>query len=109
MYACNRRLIRRLQASKPRLRLHSPKVALASPLRLPFLSDARLALRRADGTVICSSACTALVWNQHELREYLSSVPEMQRAVHHVLVASLVKGLLKQREATVVREPECTA
>jgi len=54
----------------------------------------------AYGTVVVSNAegCHAVVWRQDELAEFLRSRPEMHRNLNHVLVATLVKGLLMQRE-----------
>ena len=62
----------------------------------------------AYGTVVVSSAepCTAVVWRQAELIEFLRARPEMHRNLNHVLNATLVKGLLAQREAAhMQRDP----
>jgi len=55
----------------------------------------------AYGTVVVSSDedCTVVRWDQADLREFIRSRPEMQRNLSHVLVATLVQGLLMQREA----------
>lgn len=60
----------------------------------------------AYGTVLVSSAsgCSCVAWRQKELLEFLKSRPEMHRNLNHVLVAKLVKGLLKQREAAHATE-----
>jgi len=55
----------------------------------------------AYGTVVVTSAegCQVVAWRQEELIEFLKSRPEMHRNLNHVLAATLVKGLLAQREA----------
>ena len=60
----------------------------------------------AYGTVIVSSrsGVEALTWNAAELAEYLRTRPEMRRNLDHVLVQTLVKGLMRQREVAHERE-----
>ena len=59
----------------------------------------------AYGTVICSArdGCELIAWRQDELADHLNSRPEMRRNLNHVLVATLVKGLMMQREAAHAR------
>ena len=54
----------------------------------------------AYGTVVTvSDDNSLLVWEQSELRDYLSNRPEMGRSMKYLMSDHLVKSLLRQREA----------
>lgn len=54
----------------------------------------------AYGTILVASpeGCVALVWRSEEVEAHLATRPVMRSHLDHVLVATLVKGLMKQRE-----------
>jgi len=86
-----------------RARLYHHNILAANIEAGGFVNDVAFQLgpeAGAYGTVVVSSAepCRAVVWRQSELVELLRSRAEMKRNLNHVLVATLVKGLLVQRE-----------
>jgi len=52
----------------------------------------------AYGTIRCASRVKVISWSQEELRALLQQDPALARCLHHVLVGSLVRRLLDQRD-----------
>jgi len=52
----------------------------------------------AYGTIKCSGQVNVICWSQAELREHLEKDQSLAQCLHHVLVASLVRRLLQQRD-----------